>query len=76
MYGIATKSSTITEDASDRLKSLKREEESFSEPVVGLTDQADFMVFAGSCPRLGAYGEAARSGLDEDLEERQDTLFG
>jgi len=51
---MASKNITITEDAYDRLKALKREDESFSDLVTRLTETADPMAFAGSCPGLAA----------------------
>jgi hypothetical protein len=73
---VSTKNITITEDAYDRLKGLKRDDESFSELVVRLTESADRMAFAGSCPGLGGGVEAAREDLDDDLENSHDELFG
>ncbi len=73
---MATKNITITEDAYERLRSLKREGESFSDVVTRLTEQEDPMSFAGSCPGLSEHVEQASSELDEDLQERQDELFG
>ncbi|MFB6123691.1 MAG: antitoxin VapB family protein [Haloferacaceae archaeon] len=71
-----SKTITVTEDAYDRLKALKREGESFSELVVRLTESADPMAFAGSCPGLAEHVETAREDLDEELEETHDELFG
>ena len=73
---MASKNITITEDAYDRLKSLKREDESFSDLVTRLTESADPMAFAGTCPGLGNRVEEAREELADDLEETQDELFG
>jgi predicted CopG family antitoxin len=73
---VGTKNVTITEDAYDRLKALKREDESFSDLVVRLTESADRMAFAGSCPGLGERVEEARDDLGEGLADRQDELFG
>ena len=73
---VASKNVTITEDAYDRLKALKRDEESFSELVVRLTERVDPMDFAGSCPGLGEHVEGTRGELAEGLEERHDELFG
>lgn len=71
-----TKTITITEDAYERLRGLKREDESFSELVVRLTEHTDPMEFAGSCPGLGSHVEDAAEELEEDLEERDRELFG
>lgn len=71
-----SKTITVTEDAYDRLKALKRDDESFSELVVRLTEQANPMAFAGSCPGLGDHVEAAREDLTEEFEDRYDELFG
>lgn len=73
---MSSKNITITEDAYDRLKALKREGESFSELVVRLTETADPLAFAGSCPGLAEHVETARDDLETDLEERHDELFG
>lgn len=71
---MATKNITITEDAYQRLRALKRDGESFSELITRLTEQEDPMAFAGSCPGLGEHVNTAE--LDDDLAERQDELFG
>ena len=73
---MASKNITITEEAYDRLKALKREGESFSELVTRLTENPDPMAFAGSCPGLGDRVEEAREELADDLEGTQDDLFG
>lgn len=71
-----SKNITITEDAYDRLKGLKREEESFSELVVRLTENTDPMAFAGSCPGLAEHVETASDELDADLDQKHNELFG
>ncbi|MEF8840115.1 MAG: antitoxin VapB family protein [Haloarculaceae archaeon] len=73
---MASKNVTITEDAYDRLKALKRKDESFSDLVTRLTESADPMAFAGSCPGLGDRVEDVREELADDLEETHDELFG
>lgn len=73
---VPTKSITITEDAYDRLTALKCEGESFIELIVRLTERTDPMKFAGSCSGLGEHVEAAREDLHDDLDDRQDVLFG
>lgn len=72
---MTTKNVTITEDACERLTALKREDGSFSNLVVGLTEGEDTMTFAGSCPGPGEHAPDS-SNLDEDLQEHQDELFG
>lgn len=73
---MSSKNITITEDAYNRLKALKRDEESFSELVVRLTENTDPMAFAGSCPGLAKHVETASEELDADLDEKHDELFG
>jgi predicted CopG family antitoxin len=63
---MATKNITITEDAYERLRALKREDESFSDLVVRLTESEDPMIFAGSCPGLSEHVPDS-SSLDDDL---------
>ncbi|WP_318567691.1 antitoxin VapB family protein [Salinigranum marinum] len=75
MQPMASKNITITEDAYDRLKALKREDESFSDLVTRLTEQTDPMAFAGSCPGLGARVDEARGELADDLDDTHDELF-
>ena len=76
VYSMASKNITITEDAYDRLKALKREDESFSDLVTRLTEGADPMAFAGTCPGLGTQIAETRDELADDLDETQDELFG
>ena len=66
VYLMASKNITITEDAYDRLVALKREDESFSDLVTRLTESADPMAFAGSCPGLGTEVAEARDELADD----------
>ncbi|PSQ08686.1 hypothetical protein BRC93_14540 [Halobacteriales archaeon QS_5_70_15] len=73
---MASKNITVTEDAYDRLKALKREGESSSELVVRLTERADPMEFAGTCPGLGEHVDETREEPAEDFDERQDELSG
>ena len=72
---MASKNITITEDAYDRLRALKRDNESFSDLVTRLTENADPMTFAGSCPGLGTQVEEVRDELADDLDDRHDELF-
>ena len=55
---------------------LKRDDESFSEVVERLTETADPMEFAGSCPGLSEHVDEARTELEADLETVDDELFG
>lgn len=71
-----TKNITITEDAYERLAALKQDDESFSELVVRLTEDADRMAFAGSCSGLAEDAERAREEFENDLEDSHDELFG
>jgi len=73
---MASKNITITEDAYDRLVALKREDESFSDLVTRLTESADPMAFAGSCPGLGDRVAEAGDELADGLDETDDELFG
>jgi predicted CopG family antitoxin len=73
---MGTKNITITEEAYERLRALKRDDESFSELVTRLTEREDPMAFAGSCPNLGEYVDETGSDINDDLQEQQDELFG
>jgi predicted CopG family antitoxin len=52
---VASKELTLTESAYERLQALKRDDESFSEVIERLTETADPMAFAGSCPGLAEH---------------------
>lgn len=73
---MASKTVTITEDAYDRLRALKRDDESFSDLVIRLTEKADPMAFAGTCPGLGEAVSEAAGELEDDLDDQHDELFG
>lgn len=73
---MASKNITITESAYEQLRALKRDDESFSEVVERLTDTADPMEFAGSCPGLSEHVDEAQTDLEADLETVDDELFG
>ena len=63
----------LTEGAYERLQALKRDDESFSEVVVRLTERTDPMMFAGSCPGLGEHVDTDE--LDDEFAARQETRF-
>ena len=73
---MASKNITITESAYEQLRALKHDDESFSEVVERLTETADQMEFAGSCPGLGEYVKKARTDLETDIETVDDELSG
>jgi predicted CopG family antitoxin len=73
---MSTKNITIADDAYERLKALKREDESFSDTIRRLTEGADVMEYSGSCPGISETVEETRKELEEDLEEKHDELFG
>jgi hypothetical protein len=71
---IAPRIISITEAAYDRLAARKREDGSFSDLVTRLTETADPMAFAGSCPGLGTAVAEARDELADGLDEAHDEL--
>ncbi|WP_135829483.1 antitoxin VapB family protein [Halorussus halobius] len=79
---MATKTLTIREDVYDRLKSMKREEESFSDLLERLSGGDEdvmkgFGVFAGEeGDEFAASVEEARERMDRDYRERADDIFG
>lgn len=73
---MATKSLTITEEAYERLREYKREDESFTETILRLTG-GDQDVTKGFGAMADADGfreavEGTRADLDADLRERTD----
>ena len=74
---MATKSLTITEEAYHRLKSHKREGESFTDTILRLTEQdRDVMKGFGAMSEVDGFREAVESTKDEldaDLRERETT---
>ena len=71
---MGTKSLTITEEAYDRLRAFKKEDESFTEAILRLTgNESDVMEGFGSMQDVDGFREAVastRNGLDGDLRER------
>lgn len=74
---MATKTITVTEEAYERLKAMKREGESFTEVLLRVTGGGrDVMKGFGAWSDSGlrAAVEDAETELDEDFERRQDEL--
>ncbi|MFC7080614.1 antitoxin VapB family protein [Halorussus caseinilyticus] len=71
---MGTKSLTITEEAYDRLKEHKRDEESFTDTILRLTgSDRDVMKGFGMMSDVEGFREAVedtRDDLDADLRER------
>lgn len=71
---MGTKSLTITEEAYERLKEHKREEESFTDTILRLTgSERDVMKGFGAMRDVEGFREAVedtRDELDADLRER------
>jgi len=68
---VATKTITLTEEAYQRLRALKRDDESFTDVVLRITDsEQDIMKGFGSWSDtdLREEVEAARNKFDEDFE--------
>ncbi|ESS05515.1 MAG: hypothetical protein A07HB70_01991 [uncultured archaeon A07HB70] len=79
VHTMATKTITVTEEAYERLREMKREDESFTDVLLRMTGgDTDVMKGFGAWKDTGLRDEveAAREELDEDFEERQDELFG
>lgn len=79
---MATKTLTIREEVYDRLKSMKRDDESFSDLLERLSGGDEdvmkgFGVFTGEEGEEFVAGvEEARERMDHDFKERADDLFG
>jgi len=73
---MATKTITVTEEAYERLKKHKRDDESFTETVLRLTgDDRDVMAGFGAMSDVEGFREAvaeSRDELDGDLRARAD----
>ncbi|NHX42002.1 MULTISPECIES: antitoxin VapB family protein [Haloarcula] len=73
---MGTKSLTITEEAYERLKEHKQDDESFTDTILRLTgDDRDLMAGFGAMKDVDGFREAVestREELDDDLRERTD----
>lgn len=73
---MGTKSLTITEEAYDRLREHKREDESFTETILRLTgDDRDVLKGFGAMQDVEGFREAVEETsdrLDADLRARDD----
>jgi len=71
---MGTKSLTITDEAYDRLKEHKRDDESFTDTILRLTgENRDLMKGFGAMQDVEGFREAVeetRNELDDDLRER------
>lgn len=76
---MTTKTITVTEEAYERLRAMKRADESFTDVLLRLTgDERDVMKGFGTWSGTDLRGavDEARDEFDEDFEERQDALSG
>lgn len=74
---MGSKTISLTEDAYNRLKDHKREDESFTDVVNRLTDtEANPLESAGKFPGLAAGRDEFREKFDQDVTERERELFG
>lgn len=76
---MATKTITVPEEAHERLKAMKRDDESFSDLLIRLTGvEEDVMAGLGALAGedFGRSLEEVREELDDGLEDRTDELFG
>lgn len=73
---MATKTLTITEEAYERLKAHKRDDESFTDTVLRLTgEDRDLMKGFGTMSEVEGFRETVtetREDLDDDLRTRAD----
>lgn len=80
---MASKNITIKEESYNRLKSMKRADESFSDVIDRLTEEetdihAGFGTFAPeseSEPRFSDLIEEEREGMDREFKDREDRVF-
>jgi len=78
-YSMATKTITLTDEAYERLREMKRDDESFTDVVLRVTgSERDVMKGFGSWADtdLREAVETARDEFDADFEARQNELFG
>lgn len=76
---MATKTITLTDEAYEQLREMKRGDESFTDVVLRVTDSdRDVMKGFGSWADtdLREAVETARDKFDNDFEARQNELFG
>ena len=77
-YSVATKTITLTDEAYERLREMKRDDESFTDVVLRVTgSDRDVMKGFGSWADtdLREAVEASKDEFDEDFEQRQNELF-
>jgi len=77
-YSVATKTITLTDEAYERLREMKRDDESFTDVVLRVTgSDRDVMKGFGSWAdtELREAVEASKDEFDEDFEQRQNELF-
>jgi len=77
-YSVATKTITLTDEAYERLREMKRDDESFTDVVLRVTgSDRDLMKGFGSWADtdLREAVEASKDEFDEDFEQRQNELF-
>ena len=78
---MATKTITITKDAYESIKSLKKEHESFSHLLLRLARQRDiadtyFGILEGDAKEARTRTKAIRDETSKDARRRHDALFG
>lgn len=78
---MTTKTITVTEDAYEFLKGIKKEDESFSNLLVRLAKEKSiaekyFGVLGGEVTRAKERIKKLRKGISKDLERREDVFFG
>ena len=77
-YSVATKTITLTDEAYERLREMKRDDESFTDVVLRVTgSDRDLMKGFGSWAdtELREAVEASKDEFDEDFDQRQNELF-